>query len=826
VAAGDEPAQVAFLKNPAGGPQDLLAAITLSSEDRVVFHRDTYPFERVAAVEIPGADPRALAVDSDSLGLWVAVFESGNRSTVVWRMLVPSGPWGGLPPLDPPLDPELPPVPDIGVIVRKTNGMWLDEQGGNWNDVVTWDLPDIDLVHIDISGPEPAIDRTVSGVGTLLYDLAIDERNGDIWVVNTEALNEILFEPKLRGIGVENHITHVPAGDWTPATHDLNPPAPGPQAPQSGFAGAQAGQILAVPNEVLLSDFNGGFELYVTAIGGDHLAVVDPATGSVVRRIPAPEGLTGVVESPGGNLLVALNRLQNSLHVVDPLSGATGAAVPIGKSGFDPTPEPIRNGRRFLYTGAHSLNGSFACASCHPHAHLDGLSWDLGDPTGELEQLPAEENGGVEIPPFHPVKGPMATQSLRGLEDAGRLHWRGDRSGFARFNPAFESLMGGDTLSAQDMLDFEDFIMAVRYPPNPWRDHLNQLPPVMPNGGDPSAGKQVFEDPLEGDCLQCHAMPLGTDGIVVPQNDEFIGDQAMKTPQLRGLHEKLGFRGFDAVDNKRGIGFMHDGFDPDLWEFLEHQEEKFDESFIPDVEAYVLAFSTETHGGVGRQVTLDATLPGDPDRQQRLADLLEAVESGGVDLIVHGSVEEGRRGWLWIDPGNGGLYQSDRAGEIWTHGEIYAAAVEGPALLTMTAVVPGQGVRMGIDRDGDGFYDLDEIDSGSDPADPGSLPAAGVGDEDPGVIAAVTRITSLFPNPAPDDAQVELYLGAASPVEVSVHDIRGRRVATLAAGRFAAGRHTLDWNGANSHGASVAPGVYFVRLETPYTVRMRKLTRF
>ncbi|MBD3337339.1 MAG: hypothetical protein GF355_17640, partial [Candidatus Eisenbacteria bacterium] len=47
VAAGDEPAQVAFLKNPAGGPQDLLAAITLSSEDRVVFHRDTYPFERV-----------------------------------------------------------------------------------------------------------------------------------------------------------------------------------------------------------------------------------------------------------------------------------------------------------------------------------------------------------------------------------------------------------------------------------------------------------------------------------------------------------------------------------------------------------------------------------------------------------------------------------------------------------------------------------------------------------------------------------------------------------------------------------------------------------
>jgi hypothetical protein len=29
---------------------------------------------------------------------------------------------------------------------------------------------------------------------------------------------------------------------------------------------------------------------------------------------------------------------------------------------------------------------------------------------------------------------------------------------------------------------------------------------------------------------------------------------------------------------------------------------------------------------------------------------------------------------------------------------------------------------MGVDRDEDGFFDRDEIDGGSDPADPGSTP--------------------------------------------------------------------------------------------------------
>jgi hypothetical protein len=42
--------------------------------------------------------------------------------------------------------------------------------------------------------------------------------------------------------------------------------------------------------------------------------------------------------------------------------------------------------------------------------------------------------------------------------------------------------------------------------------------------------------------------------------------------------------------------------------------------------------------------------------------------------------------------------------------------------LTYTCVPPGEGERIGVDRDEDGFLDRDELDAGSDPADPASTP--------------------------------------------------------------------------------------------------------
>jgi flagellar hook assembly protein FlgD len=48
---------------------------------------------------------------------------------------------------------------------------------------------------------------------------------------------------------------------------------------------------------------------------------------------------------------------------------------------------------------------------------------------------------------------------------------------------------------------------------------------------------------------------------------------------------------------------------------------------------------------------------------------------------------------------------------------------------------------------------------------------------------------------------------------VSVYDVRGMRVATLARRDFPAGSHAIDWDGRDTAGRDVPAGVYFCQLQ-------------
>jgi hypothetical protein len=63
-------------------------------------------------------------------------------------------------------------------------------------------------------------------------------------------------------------------------------------------------------------------------------------------------------------------------------------------------------------------------------------------------------------------------------------------------------------------------------------------------------------------------------------------------------------------------------------------------------------------------------------------------------------------------------------------------------------------------------------------------------------------------NPARGGADLQLALPADERVRVTIIDIAGRRVATLAEGMLPAGDHRLRWDSASS-----TPGIYFARLE-------------
>jgi len=78
--------------------------------------------------------------------------------------------------------------------------------------------------------------------------------------------------------------------------------------------------------------------------------------------------------------------------------------------------------------------------------------------------------------------------------------------------------------------------------------------------------------------------------------------------------------------------------------------------------------------------------------------------------------------------------------------------------------------------------------------------------------------TDIVPNPFNVESRIQLELAGAGHLRAIVFDILGREVARLADADFAAGRHTLRFDG-----SSLASGVYFLNLQTPQSVMTRKL---
>jgi hypothetical protein len=73
------------------------------------------------------------------------------------------------------------------------------------------------------------------------------------------------------------------------------------------------------------------------------------------------------------------------------------------------------------------------------------------------------------------------------------------------------------------------------------------------------------------------------------------------------------------------------------------------------------------------------------------------------------------------------------------------------------------------------------------------------------------QLSRPVPNPSRGGVTMELALPEAREVEVLVYDVRGRRVASLASGPFAAGRHPIAWDRRDASGSRVAAGTYVIR---------------
>lgn len=701
---GDEPRDIVF-----AGPGDERAFITTAHRGQNnpidpqlttpgVGRADVWVFDAASPSPSPltivtlfADTPRALAKSPDGSTVYAAAFHSGNKTTSIEAgYITPGGPNApdgfGLP--APTTNFQGIPQPETGLIVKYDGTHWRDHDTERiWDHLVQFNLPDLDVFAIDANAATPAQIAgpagVFAGVGTVLFNMAINPANGKVYVSNTEAINEVRFEgpgtyagTTVRGHTHESRITVLdPTANGSVTPRHLNKHI-NYDACCAALPNSENDRSLAQPVEMAVSA--DGTTLYVAAFGSGKIGIFSTAALEDDSFVPddanhiqlSGGGPSGLVLDEARGRLYVLTRFDNTVSVIDTASGSEVARRPL----YNPEPQHVVAGRPFLYDARlTSSNGESSCGSCHIFGDLDSLAWDLGDPDAEV--IP---NPGPLLEPltpfpgaedFQPLKGPMATQSLRGMANHGPMHWRGDRNGnnevlasaqpdtglyderqaFSEFNPAFEGLLGGPRqLTAAEMEALTDFVLEMTYPPNPVRALDNSLTPAQARGRehffkDETTVRNVFFPGGETvSCNFCHTLDpqgnaeygvakpgfFGTEGLGLVDTG---GLQHAKVPHLRNLYQKVGMFGMGPLpflqqhqdfshqgDQIRGFGFLHNGGVDTIFRFTSLLS--FTDLLTPagfplgplgdperrDVEEFLLAFDSNLKPIVGQQVTLTA----------------------------------------------------------------------------------------------------------------------------------------------------------------------------------------------------------------------------
>jgi hypothetical protein len=376
--------------------------------------------------------------------------------------------------------------------------------------------------------------QAIAGLGTTNFNMSFSRDGRYLYVVSTDAQNNVVGNDALRALSTGFVKTLLHQIDFNNnralRTRDLNTTALG--APVSaGLSLAHATDVVVYHRpQIQQGKTISPAKDFVCLVGfnSDRFAVVDTIDGTGAPTDPNTWPISGVPVETGGvhdpnnaagprGLVVwesgtaandrayLLNRLDNSITIVDPRAGQGG---PVWKNKLplmrEARPASLVAGQKFLYSTDFSNTRFVACASCHVDARSDQLPWRLDMPppaplpfhatppllaanqrdgvevglVADIDQLP----GGIGADPQFPFetkshslvngKGPMVTQSLQGLlnfevggdllqdpnpgdndEDFSRnvfddlitnapYHWRGDKDNFTHFNEAFVKLQG------------------------------------------------------------------------------------------------------------------------------------------------------------------------------------------------------------------------------------------------------------------------------------------------------------------------------------------------------------------------------------------------
>jgi YVTN family beta-propeller protein len=261
-----------------------------------------------------------------------------------------------------------------------------------------------------------------------------------------------------------------------------------------------------------------GARALVTSAGTDRVAVIDTAklvalvrgrsdaerrdllpnwlgasSEVVIARIPVGQNPRGIAVAPDGKAAWVANTLDDSLSVIDLASLQATRRVDLG----GPKERThIRWGEQLFHSANITFQRQFACATCHPDGHVDGLTYDI-------------EADGIGI-------NPVDNRTLRGIYDTDPFKWAGTNPTLARQCGARLAVFFTRIapFAPDELRALNDYTVTVPRPPNRHR------PLGAPLTEAQRRGKILFERtrtsdgreiPLEGRCVYCHFPPYYTD---------------------------------------------------------------------------------------------------------------------------------------------------------------------------------------------------------------------------------------------------------------------------------------------------------------------------
>lgn len=517
-----------------------------------------------------------------------------------------------------------------------------------------------------------------------------------------------------------------------------------------------------------------GQTLYVAAIGSSKVAVYhtahlenDTFVPSTANQIPVSGGgPTGLVLDEDANRLYVLTRFDNAIKIINPKTKAEIGSA----SMYSPEPAHIVKGRRFLYDASFSSShGDSACFSCHIFGDTDHLGWNLGDPDQPNALDPNVKQNASPRYGFAAMKGVMFTQSLRGLDNMGPMHWRGDRTGgyaernvqpnsgafnesaaFQAFNVAFTGLLGRSSqIPASDMKSFTAFILEVMYPPNPIRNLDNSLTPLQQEGFNLFMGRNTPGGGPALNCNACHTIDRNANAGQTTKpgffgsnslTTEVAGPIPLKTPHLRNMYQKVGKFGFPNTpvylngpkfgvyqgEQIRGFGFGHDGSFDTMANFNfapNFGTGDVQTQFPPAVGGPIsnpegikmnAAGNHERDALEAFMLVMDSNFAPIVGQQVTLTSANAAAAGSRINLLLSRAEQDECQVIAFYSKAgegflySGGLFRRDSARLPALNDAQLRANATGEATITYTCVPKGNGVRLALDRDLDGILNGDE----------------------------------------------------------------------------------------------------------------------